>query len=73
MNSINMICEFTNLNMIQALELPHDVFLLTLRNCIIKSMNSSKEGREQLKLWKILHTTTPDYDKIRNNNYYCEG
>lgn len=73
MNSISIVSEFSRLNMKEVLELPHDTFLLIQRNYIIKTLNSTQNGKEMLKLWKIYNTTAPDYDKIRNNNFYNKG
>lgn len=73
MNSLSIVSEFSGLNMKEVLELPHDTFLLIQRNYVIKSLNSTQNGKEMLKLWEIYNTTAPDYDKIRRNNFYNKG
>lgn len=70
MSSANLVSDFTGLNLNEVLELPHDVFVLILRNSIVKKLSSTEKGRESLRLWEIYNTTEPDYAKIRNSNIY---
>lgn len=46
-------------------EMPHDLFLLCLRNALISSCEQTAEGQEWLKTAHRLEQTEPDYAKIR--------
>lgn len=51
-------------------EMPHDLFLLCLRNAIISEYEQSKEGRQYLKDAVRLKQTEPDFAKIRAQKGY---
>lgn len=51
-------------------EMPHDLFLLCLRNAMISEYEQSKEGREYLHDAVRLQQTEPDFAKIRAQKGY---
>lgn len=51
-------------------EMPHDLYLLCLRNAFIDGMESSDKGREYLKDAVRLTQTEPDFAKIRAQSGY---
>lgn len=74
MNACNIVGEYLGINFNEVLDLPHDIFLLSQRNALIKTLSRSNKGRESLRLWQVYKTTEPDYGRLRElGNYTVEG
>jgi hypothetical protein len=56
--------EYTGLNMLEALELPCDLFMLCRKNGTVKRLMQSEEGREYLESCKAAKQTKPDWDAL---------
>ena len=58
--------DYANLSILEALELPMDVFLLYLRDSFIFQCRKSQSGMEYLENCWYLEQTEPDRKRLRN-------
>ena len=58
--------DYANLSILEALELPMDVFLLYLRDSFIFHCRKSQSGMEYLENCWDLEQTEPDRKRLRN-------
>lgn len=70
MHSIRLVTQYTNMSQDKVLQLPHDLFLLNLKNAFIEDKLKTPEGREYLKKAYRLQQTEPDYEKLRQMKGY---
>lgn len=64
MAAIHDVSEYTGLSVLDALNLPCDLFLLCRKNYIVDLYNQTPEGREYLEQCRIARQTTPDWDAV---------
>lgn len=64
--NIHRVITYSGLNYHEVLELPCDVFMAMLRDCVIEELNSTDEGREYLQKCKRLNSTEIDVDGLHD-------
>lgn len=65
MRSVRAVVEYTGLNMLEALELPCDMFMLCYKNRVIEILQQTEQGREYLEDCERLRQTKMDIDGVR--------
>lgn len=63
-DEIKMVADYCNSTFSEALELPCDLFALSLKKAFILRLKSSEEGRELLKLAEYMKRTDCDLDML---------
>ena len=61
---VKMVADYCNLSLVDALNLPCDLFALALKKAFILKLRNSKEGQEVLKLSEYMERTDCDLDML---------
>lgn len=65
MPSIRLVIEYTGLNINEVLNLPCDMFKLSLKHATISKLSQTEEGRKYLEDCERLKRTSPDIKAIQ--------
>lgn len=63
-DEIKLVADYCNLSITDALDLPFDLFALSLKKAFIRKLESSEKGRELLKLSEYMERTDCDLDLL---------
>lgn len=59
------VAEYTRMSLMEALDLPCDLFLLCWKNSIVERLGQTQEGRQYLEDCERYRQTRPDMEALR--------